>query len=185
MRPVGYLFNTGEGLAGQSGLFYNYILAGNGVFIRACNPLLGATLCIARAQVRGLSPLGEKLELPKGKIPRGIYDLALSILAVDPWRERYLAVTWDGEYHLQKPLQEGGAAGVVYERLPGTVVDIHSHSGMSAFFSGTDNRDEQGLRLYMVVGELERLWPDVELRVGVYGYFAPLEMGEAFDVHTG
>lgn len=180
MKPVGYLFNTREGLAGEPGLFYDYILAGGSLFVRARSPLLAAMVRIAHAQVRGLASLEEAVELPKGRIPRSLYNLVLSVLTADPWHERYLAVTWDGEYHLRMPPQEGGGSGVNYERLPSTVLDIHSHGAMSAFFSGTDDGDEQGLRLYMVVGRLDTLWPEVELRVGVYGYFAPISVEEVF-----
>jgi len=53
---------------------------------------------------------------------------------------------------------------------------------MRPFFSGTDDQDEQGLRLYMVVGRLDTLMPEIEMRVGVYGYFAPILLNEVFDV---
>ncbi|GAH11515.1 unnamed protein product, partial [marine sediment metagenome] len=137
MKTVGYLLNTREGLDGEPGLFYDYILAGNGVFVRVRGPLLAATVLIGEAHVRGLLPLEETMELPRGKIPRYFYDLALSTLVADPYREQYLAVTWDGEYHLEVPPQEGGSCWVEYECLPNTVLDIHSHGGMSAFFSMT------------------------------------------------
>ncbi len=172
--------NTKEGLAGEPGPFYNYILAGNGLFVQARSPSLEATICIATAPVRGLVPLEEKVTLCRGKIPKRLYDLALSVLFVDRERERYLAVTWEGEYRLRQPPQEGSAGGVEYEPLPDTILDIHSHGSMSAFFSGTDNHDEQGLRLYMVVGRLDTLIPEVEMRVGVYGYFAPLVFEQIF-----
>ena len=79
------------------------------------------------------------------------------------------------------PWQSGSSGGVEYEVLPDTVLDIHSHGMMSAFFSSTDNSDEQGLRLYMVMGRLDTLIPELEMRVGVYGYFAPVELDEIFD----
>lgn len=180
MKPAGYLVNASGGPEGEPDLFYDYILAGNGLLVRARGPLLGATVCLAPATVRGLPPLAEKVELPHGRIPRSLCDLALSILAADPFRERYLAVVWDGDYHLREPPQEGGAGGVTYERVPGTVLDIHSHASLGAFFSGTDNRDEQGIGLYMVVGRLDTLWPEMELRVGVYGHFAPVSLEEVF-----
>lgn len=180
MRAVGYLLNREGGPEGAPGLFYNYILAENGIFIRAQSPLIEATINTAPAHVRGLLPLEEELILPRGKIPWRLYDLALSILFVDRYRERYLAVTWEGEYRLRIPPQEGESSGVSYEVLPNTVLDIHSHGGMSAFFSGTDDRDEQGLQLYMVVGRLDTLLPEVEMRVGVYGYFAPVQREEVF-----
>ncbi|MBI4286319.1 MAG: Mov34/MPN/PAD-1 family protein [Chloroflexi bacterium] len=180
MRPVGYLLNRGTNLDGEPGLFYDYILAGNGLFVRARSSLLAATVSIAWAQVRGLALLAEKMVLPKGKIPRHLYDLALSVLFADSCHERYLAITWEGEYRLRMPPQEGSSGGVQYEVMPNTVVDIHSHAGMSAFFSSTDNRDERGLRLYMVVGRLDTLVPEREMRVGVYGYFSPVEFDDVF-----
>ena len=182
MKTVGYLLNTREGLDGAPGLYYDYILARNGVFVRARGPLMAATVLIGEAHVRGLLPLEKTVELPQGKMPRYFYDLALSTLAEDRSNEQYLAVTWDGQYHLNYPSQEGSGGGVTYERLPSTVLDIHSHGTMSAYFSYTDNMDEQGLGLYMVVGKLDMLWPEVELRVGVYGYFAPLQLKEVFGV---
>ena len=169
-----------EGPVGEPGLFYDYILAENGIFVRARSPILEATVLISPAQVRGLSPLEEKVDLPRGRIPWPLYDLAVSVLAATPDRERYLAVTWEGEYSLIMPPQEGSAGGVEYELLPNTVLDIHSHGAMRAFFSFTDDRDEQGLRLYMVMGRFNTLLPDVEIRVGVYGYFAPLILNEVF-----
>ena len=178
MRPVGYLINTERGPEGSPGLFYNYILARNGLFVRAESPLIAANICIARAEVRGLSPLREEVRLKKGRIPRGLYELALSVLSADPYQEKYLAITWEGEYRLRVPAQTGEAGGVQYEVLPNTVLDIHSHGAMPAFFSSTDNRDEQGLKLYIVVGRLDRLIPEVKLRVGVYGYFAPVRLEE-------
>jgi len=182
MKRVGYLLNTPEGIQGEPGFFYNYILSENGIFIRAQSHLLGATVPIARVPIRGLAPLRTSVELPYGKIPWRIHDLAVSVFAADPVQEHYLAVVWDREYRLRMPAQQRDSARVTYERLPHTVLDIHSHSLMSAFFSGADNRDEQGLRLYMVVGELDTLFPEIRLRVGVYGYFAPLEMQEVFGV---
>jgi len=172
--------NTREGLAGEPGLYYDYHLAANGLFIRAEGPLLAATVQIAQMQVRGLSPLEKMVEFTHGRIPRYLYELALATLAADPWYESYLAVTWEGGYRLRQPPQEGRAGGVRYERLPNTGLDIHSHGSMGAFFSYTDDRDEQGLGLYMVVGRVDTLFPEVELRVGVYGYFAPITFGEVF-----
>ena len=177
---VGYLLNTERGQEGEPGLFYDYILAGNGLFVRAKSPLLQATVHIAYAPVRGLLPLEERVELPMGSIPHYIYNLALSVFCSNRYQEHYVAVTWEGQYRLRVPSQEPTECGVRYERLPSTVLDIHSHGAMRPFFSGTDDQDEQGLRLYMVVGRLDTLVPEIEMRVGVYGYFAPVQFEEVF-----
>ena len=182
MKPVGYLLNTKEGLTGEAGLYYDYIFARTGVFIRAQNPLLRATLCINYTEIRGLVPLYEELELVHGKIPYTLYDLALSALVASCPLERYLAVTWDGQYHLTTPTQTREPAEVKYERVGSTIMDIHGHGTMGAFFSGTDDADEQGLGLYIVAGKLDTLIPEVEMRLGAYGYFAPVTMKDIFSV---
>ncbi len=180
-KPAGYLINTAAGLQGECGIFYDYVLSCNGLFLKAKNSQLAATVCIAPQEVRGLAPLKEEIQLLHGKIPMYFLKLALSILCIKPDIEQYLAVTWQGNYTLNVPSQLQTAVSVTYETLPGTVLDIHSHvGGVPAHFSGIDNRDEQGLCLYAVVGDLRNLCPTIELRLGVYGYFMPLGKEDIF-----
>ena len=184
MKPVGYLFKKAEGLEGEPGIFYDYIFAGNGVYISAQSPLIKGVVCISPVEIRGLALMEEKAEMVHGKIPEYIYDLSLSTLMVGSEREQYQAITWEGEYRLRIPTQERQAAQVRYERLPSPVMDIHSHGRGQAWFSVIDDGDEQGLRLYMVVGRLDTYLPEVELRLGVYGYFTSLTVEKVFDVST-
>ena len=180
-KPVNYLTNSLTGLEGEPGVFYNYILAADGLFIQAKNAHLAATVCIAPQLVRGLAPLEESIQLLHGKIPMYFLNLALSVLCIKPDIEQYLALTWQGNYSLGVPSQSQTAASVTYETLPGTVLDIHSHvGGVPPHFSGIDNHDEQGFCLYAVVGDLRNLFPTVELRLGVYGYFMPLGKEDIF-----
>lgn len=181
MKPVGYLINTREGLQGEAGVFYNYILAENGLFIRARNAYLDANMCIAPEEVRGLAPLGESVELLHGKIPKYLLDLGISTLWFNCNVEQYLAITWQDRYILDKPFQSQTECSVQYETLPNTVMDIHSHmGGAPPHFSGTDDRDEQGFCLYAVVSGLHDLFPTVVIRIGIYGYFFPLTKEEVF-----
>ncbi len=180
-KPVGYLTNSLTGLQGEPGVFYNYILSANGLFLQAKNAHLAATVCIAPQEVRGLAPLEESVQLLHGKIPMYFLNLALSVLCIKPDIEQYLAVIWQDNYSLGVPSQSQTAASVTYETLPGTVMDIHSHvGGVPAHFSGIDDHDEQGFCLYAVVGDPDRLCPTVELRLGIYGYFMPLGKEEVF-----
>jgi len=180
MSNVGYRYLTERGAVGEPGLFYDYVVAANGVFISAENPLIKATVRVAEASVRGLRPMFTMVHLKNGRIPGALYHLAMSIFMADRHHEQYLAVAWDDAYHLRVPQQIGDAASVHYEKVPNTMLEFHSHGEMSAFFSGTDDQDEQGLCLYAVMGNLDRLIPDVEMRIGVYGYFDKLRPSEVF-----
>jgi PRTRC genetic system protein A len=179
--PAGYLINTSDGVQGQRGFIYDYILAQNGIFLEAQAPLLKARIRISKVTIRGLEPLEEYLILPYGKIPGYLYQLALAVLYSDRYRERYLAITWDDGYHLRMPEQDCRDDRVVYSVLPSTVVDIHSHAINPAFYSPAwDDADEQGFRLSLVAGRLDRPVPEISLRLVMYGYFRLLSCEEVF-----
>jgi PRTRC genetic system protein A len=182
MTIAGYLLNKDGSLEGNRGIFYDYILARDGLYIKAHNAHLDATVLVAGADVRGLSPLEEKITLLHGKLPWKLYDLAYSSFVMDPSRERYAAVVWQGGYHLKIPEQTREQGSVRYFTESNVVLDIHSHGTMAAWFSTQDDSDEQALRLYMVVGKVNMLIPEIELRIGVYGYFAPISAREVFGV---
>ena len=182
MKPVGYLLNKESGLEGEPGIFYNYIVAGNGLFIRGASPLLEATVLVADATVRGLMPLSEECRLRHGKIPKHLYNLALMVFAGNPFDEQYLAIVWQGRYDLRQPVQDRHTGRVSYDVVPESVMDLHSHGAMTAWFSGIDTADEQGLKLYAVIGRVDTMLPEALFRVGVYGYFCPLEAGDIFNV---
>ncbi|KKK84126.1 hypothetical protein LCGC14_2786470, partial [marine sediment metagenome] len=48
MKPVGYLINEKSGLRGERGEYYDYVVAGNGVFIEAEGDLMAARIPISR-----------------------------------------------------------------------------------------------------------------------------------------
>lgn len=60
------------------------------------------------------------------------------------------------------------------------VMDIHSHGRFHAFFSSVDNHDEKGVRLYMVIGNLDRHKHTYALRAGMAGSFGTLDLSEIF-----
>ncbi len=192
---VGYLVyhddlhgHKGIWLEGRKGAYFNYILAGNGLFIEAQSPLLSGRVLVAGADVRGLPALAPEFHLHHGKIPRYLLDLALGAMLAAPDKERYLCVTYDREYRLRTPIQVGSGISVEYERMDNVVLDLHSHGKMGAFFSGTDDKDEQGLRLYGVVGGIGGVPGSplrVRMRLGVYGYFNQVELKDVFEDMPG
>lgn len=178
--PVGYLKKCKDGLEGERGVYYDYVLASNGLFIEAEGKLIAARVPVAECEVRGLAPLEPKVVLRYGRIPQRFFDLALSAFLVDASKERYVAVTWQDGYHLYVPEQETEEAKVEYQMGDNIALDLHSHGNIEARFSLKDNKDETGMKLYGVVGKLDGS-PVIQLRVGVYGYFHPISWGDVFD----
>lgn len=53
--------------------------------------------------------------------------------------------------------------------------DIHSHNSMAAKFSPIDDADEKATRLYLVVGRLDRFYPQITARVSCGGTFLEID----------
>ena len=179
--PVGYLVNHPGGLAGIQGIGYDYVLGSGGVYVQSQGAHLTARVPVAPGTVRGLAPVAEKVALSHGPIPAQLFELGLRWFQDDPGTERFFAVRWDGDaYRLVVPEQEGTASSLKYTPPAGVVAEFHSHGGSRAFFSATDDRDEQGFRIYGVVGRLDTPLPELSLWVGVYGHFAPADWPQVF-----
>ena len=175
---VGYELNGGHICRG---LAYTYLFAENGVFIEAENEQLNVLVPVADCQIRGLKPVRTIVQMKHGRIPVSSLEIALGIFGIDEI-ERYLAIVWrDGRYAIITTNQERHPGSVHYDCVEGAVMDMHSHPGMPALFSPQDNRDEQGLRLYLVAG-YRKGKIEVAVRVGVYGYHFPLELSDVFEV---
>jgi PRTRC genetic system protein A len=177
---------------------YEYWLAGNGVFVRGKREGLEAMVLVAPAQVKGLPELTPYCHLQYPPLPAGALELILDLSRQAcsdgrKMREALFHIEWTGgQWKLHFPDQEASGASVLpkeTEQGEGTsyarcIIEVHSHHQMKAFFSGTDNADEQGFRLYGVLGEIfER--PTLRLRVGVYGDFMEVPASVAFELPKG
>jgi len=183
-NPVGFLWKRPDALYGQRGIAYDYVVAGNGVYVEAQGEHLAARVPVSECQIRGLADTEPRFVLKHGKIPYRFWALATSVFLADPAKEKFVVIRWTlaKGYHLRIPEQEGDASSckfVIGEDVTNVVLEAHSHCGR-AFFSGTDDRDEQSFRLYAVVGKLDE-HPQFRLRCGVYGHFWPVVWQDVFD----
>ena len=180
--PVGYLVNHPAGLAGVQGIGYDYVLGSGGVYVQSQGAHLTARVTVAPGTVRGLAPVAEKVQLTHGPIPAqasSSWGCAGSRTPRTPSGSSRCAGT-------------GTATGWWSPRRPGPQRDSPTSppqgwspsstptEGSRAFFSATDDRDEQGFRIYGVVGRLDTPLPELRLRVGVYGHFAPVDWSQVF-----
>ena len=183
---MGYLVSHPSGLVGSQGIGYDYVLGAGGVYVQSRSPDLAARVLVAPCKVRGLAPVAEKVVLGHGPIPAEVLELGLRWFRIPPDTERFFAVRWDGQvYRLVVPPQAGTATSLAYRPAAGMVAEFHSHGGSRAFFSATDDRDEQGFRIYGVVGRLDTPRPELSLRVGVYGHFAPVDWSQVIAGRIG
>ena len=174
--------NRPTGLSGSQGIGYDYVLGAGGLYVQSESANLTARIAVAPADVRGLAPVSEKLALTHGLIPTHVFELGLRWFQAAPDIERFFAVGWDGHaYRLVVPPQAGTGSSLTYRPPSGVVAEFHSHGRHRAFFSAADDGDEQGFRIYGVVGRLDTSQPELAQRLGIYGHFAPLDWRQVFD----
>ena len=127
---------------------------------------------------RALAFMLDKARQAKG--PRGEAVEILFHLSFNTERGRWRVDIPEQERSVAavKPVRSAVAPGGSYETA---LLEVHSHHGMQAFFSETDNRDEQGFRLYAVIGDIFKN-PGIRLRVGIYGLHYELPASEVFEL---
>lgn len=188
MPLVDYLVARDD-LPPRSGLAYDYLLAGDGVYLVAEHDLLVVRVPIAHCTVRGLLPICSACVLKHGRLPALLWEQIVAIARVGALYEREIlaAVTWDDTfgYRVEVPPQIVSLDNVLYQRIPSTVLEIHSHHRYPAFFSPTDDADEQRLGLFGVLGRLDTDQPEVALRVGAYGCTMAIPWKTVFDGDRG
>jgi len=160
----------------------SWVWAGNGIWKRGVSATMEATILVGAARTPGLANLLPTVNWRDhaGRIPGVLLGALLEdarkaarILegVIIPVEKQYFIV--HNEYpRLIAPRAQRGTVGNVAYAMPqaGTVlVDIHSHHSMSAYWSPTDDRDDQGLSVSCVVGRIfDR--PEIVCRINVWGH---------------
>jgi PRTRC genetic system protein A len=155
---------------------YAYILAGNGLFLYAKREKLEVLIPISRAAIAGLPPLEPFLNMPR--VPATLLHHVLQASKENLPNEILFWLNFDSGrqvWNLDAPLQICRPASVcpVDKSDPlgvRALIDLHSHALLDPFFSRTDNKDEQGFRIFAVIGRVSEK-PLVLVRVGVYGNY--------------
>ncbi len=100
--------------------------------------------------------------------------------------EALVHIYWDKEtekFHLHVPKQTVSKISIhadlsdedLCEERYLHYADIHSHNSMPAKFSAVDDENEKATRLYMVVGRLDRFYPEMTARVSCGGCFIDVD----------
>ncbi len=154
-KLVTYHIHKRDPLPANDALAYQYVLAGNGVFVRAETRFFTALLPITSGTVRGLPTLRSQFHLLVPCIPARLLDAVLT----DARRARRLdggrpdnglnEVFYQFHHHgravqVKKPAQEATPTSVTtaVAETASIIFDLHSHGNMRAFFSQTDTADE-------------------------------------------
>lgn len=182
-----------------------WVFAGNGVFKRGCDGQRDLLIRTGPApEVPGLALLLPHVRyrswphrLPGAFLPKLLADARGAVrgerLQV-PIEKQYFVVHRDGGPRLIAPRGQDASPGRVRYAMPthGAVLcDIHSHHELPAFFSSTDDHDDVGLSVSVVIGRIFTQ-PEIACRINVYGSRQRVparllfdDLGPFFDVYGG
>ncbi|MBM7843789.1 Mov34/MPN/PAD-1 family protein [Herpetosiphon giganteus] len=98
-----------------------------------------------------------------------------------PIEKQYFITTQHTTIRLIPARQTSTIHHIAYEMPSDPVlVDIHSHHGMPAYFSPTDNADDTGLSVSCVIGNIFKN-PEIICRLNVYGHHQVVPITTIFD----
>lgn len=99
-----------------------------------------------------------------------------------PIEKQYFFVERDGIRVVAPRGQDASAVHLRYTMpAAGTpLLDLHSHHAMRAYFSSTDDRDDQGLSVSAVIGDIFQR-PEIVVRLNIYGLHCPIPAAMVFD----
>jgi PRTRC genetic system protein A len=167
---------------------YAYIVAGNGVFKYAKRDGLEVLIQISSAFIAGLPNLKPFAKIVQ-RVPAEMMAQVLQVCRESFPLERLFWFNYEQSWRMEAPEQFCNATSVSPvdlhdEKGTKALIDLHSHADMAPFFSQTDNRDEQGFRLYAVIGRVKTK-PQLCVRVGVYGDYWSIPAATVFEMPEG
>jgi len=173
---------------------YEYVMAGNGIFIRGARREFQAQFCITPCTLRGLANLEPSLQLNAPRVPREIVTemLRRARAARDAKGEPCEIVfhlelgeagTWRCHVpnQAQSPMRAKPSDDSPSSSYARACIEVHSHVDMYARFSSLDDQDEVGFRVYAILGCISTR-AVMRVRVGMYGYRHDIPANWVFDL---
>jgi hypothetical protein len=178
--------------------FLEYILAGNGLFVRSARREMEACFPVALCMVGGgLPPLQPCLRLNGPRVPAILVTEMIShsrramLRHSENIEQLFFLHLNDGHWSLTIPPQTATAMSVqatldaldpAYSRA---TLEVHSHHDMNAFSSAADDLEELGkFRIFAVLGQIGKS-PEIAVRVGMWAYFFNFPASVVFELPDG
>ena len=150
-----------------------YLWAGNGIVRSVTRTEFNATIAHSLVTTPGLTELLPDFELLVPQVPEDKVKDMVNLINQYPDLEQLFYLYWRGTaWEVVRPEQECTSTSCIsLEQHPEpAVIEIHSHGSMGAFFSSTDNREENGCRISTVIGRNNNQL-EITSRVCAHGLF--------------
>ena len=159
-----------------------YLWAGNGIFRSVLRTEFNATIAHSLVTTPGLVELSSSFELLVPKVPQDKIKSIIELIKQYPDLEQLFYLYWRGTaWEVIRPEQECTPTSCIsLEQHPEpAAIEIHSHGAMGAFFSATDNREENGCRISTVIGRNNNQL-EIVSRVCAHGLFLNVSSSQIY-----
>lgn len=167
-------------------VMFEYILAGNGLFIRAKRREFSVCLPVCREPIKGLPEVGSGIVWHKPRIPSLVWQQILENARrgsdSTEFREDVFVIFWQearGEWCWKNIGKDRSWARALADdslaEYGEACIELHTHPTGAIHFSPADNRDENGkFRIFGILIDVHSPNPKIRFRCGVYDYFAQI-----------
>lgn len=164
---------------------YEYLLAGNGLFVRAKRREFSVSLPLSMQKIWGLPNTSIGISWNRSQISeslwRGILQHARNKEASSEFKEEVYLIYWDDVLQAWNWKAAGRDASSVTtiadDRLPEyseCCIELHTHPPGAHHFSAADDRDELGkFRIFAILIDVHEK-PKIRFRCGVYEHLVPI-----------
>lgn len=165
---------------------FEYLLAGNGLFIRANRKEYSVCLPLNRIKIKGLPNVNSEIIWHKPRIPNRIWQEILKNARSDSdsseFKEDVYVVYWQekqAEWLWKNIGTKRNYASTIaddsLEEYGEACLEIHTHPPNATHFSQMDDRDEQGkFRIFGILIDIHNAKPKVRFRCGIYDHFVQI-----------
>lgn len=166
-------------------ILYEYLLAGNGVLLKAEREEFTVSVPLVYSEIKGLPETFVGIKWHKPKVPGRIWDEICLHAKIhnskDNFREELYLIFWDKRSDVWQWCTSGRE-----RRLASTIADdgrpeyteacieVHTHPPGASEFSGADDRDESGkFRIFGIIADVHDK-PKIRFRCGIYDHLLPI-----------
>ncbi|MGL6338671.1 MAG: Mov34/MPN/PAD-1 family protein [Waterburya sp.] len=155
----------------------DFIWAGNGIFRSVSRREFKAVVSHREVHTPGLPEFKQEFKLLVPPVPQKKVEAIIEQIQQEPDLEQLFYLYWRGDrWEVLYPEQEcTPSTCIAGDQFPEpAVIEIHSHGAARAFFSGTDDLEEDGCRISTVIGRSNGQL-EIISRVCVHGLFLPIQ----------
>lgn len=172
-------------MEGIEALLYEYVLAGNGVILRAQREEFSVSIPLVYRRIKGIPASFIGIRWHKPRVPQRLWaEICLHANlnnSKDTFKEELYLIFWDKRSQTWEWTTSGKdrtwSSTIADDTRPeysDACIEVHTHPPGAYQFSGADDRDESGkFRIFGIISDVHDI-PKIRFRCGIYDHLIPI-----------